>query len=319
MGLIVAVALAAAGPFVVTFTDHDKPEQKTNPLDLASSSATRFTSKFVDADGRAVRHDQGDDTTSTGQSYALLITAATGDRQAFDKSWTWAQSNLQQKTGLFASDWKNGTATDSNSSAIADLNITRALVVAARRFSDTKYSDMAKSIASAIEQNDVKRVGDKTVITSDTAIDTQAFDPRAISELQTLTSNEIWNSAATTAQLSIDTLIGSDSKKVPANWAQIDGSGSITPAPDNATTNPVYSSNAQHELIHLAESCNSSSRESAQRIWSVISRSRDARTATVLDLNGSIKDNTKSAVAALPLLREPTLRAMTFSSTRCST
>jgi endoglucanase len=47
--------------------------------------------------------------------------------------------------------------------------------------------------------------------------------------------------------------------------------------------------------VRLAESCDAADRTQASRMWSLISRSRDARAATALSLSGKVEDVTPSA------------------------
>src|SRR6266571_1756749 len=47
----------------------------------ARSSAQAFLDGYIDPDGRVVRRDQGGDTVSEGQSYAMLTAVALGDRR----------------------------------------------------------------------------------------------------------------------------------------------------------------------------------------------------------------------------------------------
>ena len=48
----------------------------------------------MDPDGRVVRRDQGGDTVSEGQAYAMLLAAAIGDRARFDRVWGWTRAHL---------------------------------------------------------------------------------------------------------------------------------------------------------------------------------------------------------------------------------
>lgn len=50
----------------------------------------------VDPDGRVVRHDQGGDTVSEGQAYAMLVAVAVGDHDTFTRVWAWTQQHLRR-------------------------------------------------------------------------------------------------------------------------------------------------------------------------------------------------------------------------------
>src|SRR5438067_11250923 len=75
-------------------------------------AGTDFFDHYVAADGRVVRHDQGGDTVSEGQAYALLLAARQGDHAAFHRVWRWTRGELQQRDGLFAWHWRDGRVID---------------------------------------------------------------------------------------------------------------------------------------------------------------------------------------------------------------
>src|SRR5207237_725785 len=62
---------------------------RPNLSEKAHAEAERFMRRYVDADGRVVRRDQGGDTVSEGQAYAMLLAVALDDRARFDRVWDW--------------------------------------------------------------------------------------------------------------------------------------------------------------------------------------------------------------------------------------
>src|SRR3954451_14911380 len=101
---------------------------------LAVLSATSFLDGYVAPDGRVVRRDQGGDTVGEGQAYGMAVAAALGDSARFDQIWGWTKANLQRPDGLLAFRWVNGAVRDHQAAADADLDATRALLVAGCRF-----------------------------------------------------------------------------------------------------------------------------------------------------------------------------------------
>jgi endo-1,4-beta-D-glucanase Y len=67
------------------------------------ASARAFLSRYVAADGRVLRRDQGGDVVSEGQAYAMLVSVAVGDRATFGRVWSWTRTHLQRRDGLLAS------------------------------------------------------------------------------------------------------------------------------------------------------------------------------------------------------------------------
>src|SRR5690348_4029051 len=55
----------------------------------ARASGVRFLDRYMDPDGRVVRHDQGGDSVSEGQAYAMLAAVAIDDRARFARAWRW--------------------------------------------------------------------------------------------------------------------------------------------------------------------------------------------------------------------------------------
>jgi endoglucanase len=64
-----------------------RARRTASPADRARAASQAFLGAYLDAGGRVVRRDQGGDTVSEGQAYAMLVAAATGDRQRFDLAW----------------------------------------------------------------------------------------------------------------------------------------------------------------------------------------------------------------------------------------
>ena len=65
-----------------------------------------FLNGYLEPDGRVARRDQGGDTVSEGQAYAMLVAAALNDRQRFTRVWAWTKRNLVREDGRLAWRWK---------------------------------------------------------------------------------------------------------------------------------------------------------------------------------------------------------------------
>ena len=97
-------------------------------------SADRFLEEFVAEDGRVVRRDQGGDTVTEGQAYAMLVAAADGRRAALRPrlGLDAAQPPAPRRPALVAVE--DGRVADEQPAADADLDIAAALIRAAERF-----------------------------------------------------------------------------------------------------------------------------------------------------------------------------------------
>ncbi|MGB5974169.1 MAG: glycosyl hydrolase family 8, partial [Nodosilinea sp.] len=67
----------------------DSPQ---NELLLESWQAYR--SRFIQDDGRVIDREDSDRTVSEGQAYAMLRAVAVNDPATFDRTYSWAKSNL---------------------------------------------------------------------------------------------------------------------------------------------------------------------------------------------------------------------------------
>ncbi|HKY67257.1 MAG TPA: glycosyl hydrolase family 8, partial [Acidimicrobiales bacterium] len=129
-----------------------------------SAAADRFLSGYVDGDGRVVRHDEGGDTVSEGQAYALLVATAVDDESQFDRVWTWTRANLQRSDGLFAWRWADGEISDASSATDADVDIARALAMAGDRFDRPDLLEEARRVAAAVLEHETAEAGGRIVL-----------------------------------------------------------------------------------------------------------------------------------------------------------
>lgn len=127
LGLGAAATLQLiAGPASLERREAGEPSVTASAREQARAAADRFLDRYVDGEGRVVRHDQGGDTVSEGQAYALLLAAALGDRRRFALVWRWTRERLQRPDGLLSFLWRDGKVEDPQAAADADLDAARA-------------------------------------------------------------------------------------------------------------------------------------------------------------------------------------------------
>ncbi|MFQ4136087.1 glycosyl hydrolase family 8 [Nodosilinea sp. PGN35] len=130
--------------------------------DLLIESWQAYRSRFIQDDGRVIDREDGDRTVSEGQAYAMLRAVAVNDPATFDRTYTWAKSNLArldeagEPTDLLWA-WKWGQrpdgswdALDPNFATDADIDAATALILAARRWSCPQYLDDARALLADI-------------------------------------------------------------------------------------------------------------------------------------------------------------------------
>jgi endoglucanase len=123
-----------------------------------------FLDRYVADDGRVVRHDQGGDTVSEGQAYAMLLAVAEDDERRFARVWEWTREHLRRPDGLLAWRWAGGRVVDDQPAADADLDAARALLLAGERFDEPSYSEQGRVLGDAVAEHETTQAADKTVL-----------------------------------------------------------------------------------------------------------------------------------------------------------
>ena len=126
--------------------------------DHAFAAAVSFLNRYELPSGRVVRFDQGADTVSEGEAYAMLLSVAAGIRPRFDAAWSWTQSHLLQPSGLLAWHWADGRVTDPQPASDADVDAAYALALAAGRFGEPADLQSAAALASAVVRQETVAV-----------------------------------------------------------------------------------------------------------------------------------------------------------------
>ena len=148
VGLAVLLALLVSGC-------GDSSSASDAATGTAQAAAQKFLRDYVQPDGEVVRFDQGNDTVSEGQSYAMLLSLAAGDQATFDKVWHWSADHLQRTDGLLAWQYASGRVVDPQPASDADLLAAWALDLAARRFAAPAYGQDSQRIRNGILATEV--------------------------------------------------------------------------------------------------------------------------------------------------------------------
>lgn len=215
-----------------------------------------------------MRRDQGGDTVSEGQAYAMLAAVAIGDRATFARVWRWTTAHLARDDGLLA--WRAG---DPQSAADADLDAAHALKLAADRWRRADYARASRRIADAMRGAEIR---DGVLVAGPWAEDRGVtnpsyFDPRA---LQALHMDDV--ARATRAALAPVWRTAD----APPDWATLaspappsgapsDGAGGRPPSaspsgpPGGGDGGPSYGYDAARVPIRLAASCDPADRRVA--------------------------------------------------------
>jgi endoglucanase len=160
-----------------------------------------YTRTFISADGRVSDPTANDNTTSEGQSYAMLRAVWMNDRTTFDSVWRWTQQHLWQGS-RFAFLW-NGGVQDDNSATDADQDIALALIFASHQWQDASYLGAAHQVLQSVWSNDIATVrgvsyadaGNWAATTDDAGVvlDPSYFAPYAYRIFAAVDSGHSWS------------------------------------------------------------------------------------------------------------------------------
>jgi endoglucanase len=248
-----------------------------SPQQQAEAAARRFLNRYVDGDGRVVRRDQGGDTVGEGQAYGMLMAAAIGDRRRFDKIWNWTQANLRRPDGLISFLWRDGHVVDPQAASDADLDGTRALLVAACRFNHPGYRREALGLGDAImkvevgsatfQGNPVLTAGPWAITPPPVTVDPSYFAPASFLALQAASKDPRWEGLATSARAITSKLMPGPGR-LPPDWAHLQGDTPVPIGdPSHPQSPPVFGFDAVRTLVRFAEDPNPAGRRIAARAW----------------------------------------------------
>lgn len=279
-----------------------------SPRAAAIDAVYQFFDGYLRDDGRVARHENGHDTTSEGQSYAMLLAVAARDQQKFDLVWNWTKNNLQTPGGSLAWHWGDGAVLDAQPAPDADLDAALALLLAARRFEEPDYRADAVRLAKAtLEESTVKRNG-RLYLTAGpwangppTYVNPsyQAF--RAFSQLASDTSDERWDQLTETGLEMITSLANPITGLMP-DWGELGNKRSMRPVPKPGSdeTSPTYGYDAVRTTVRLYHSCNQAHRKAAASLWPFFqARLEHGSLDSVLELDGRSVANEQHATAAI--------------------
>lgn len=243
-------------------------------------------------DGRVVRHDQGGDTVSEGQAWALLLAVALEDADRAEQIVDWTEEHLARDDGLLAWRWADGAVVDEQPAADADLVYAWALARGADVFDRTDWLDRADRLVDALADTSVVRTPDGPLLAAGPWAATETppvvnpsyLWPAPLRWAQERTGRLDGTLAATSALLS--RLVRDDTPLVP-DWVTVGGDGHVA-----ATGRPGQGGPPRHGLdavrtwVWLAGDCDPQVRALAARAAGQYDRD-PAHLMAVHDLDGT--------------------------------
>ncbi|MCW2572456.1 MAG: glycoside hydrolase family 8 [Frankiales bacterium] len=274
---------------------------------LAVQAAARFLHTYLDPSGRVVRRDQGGDTVSEGQAYALLLSVAIGDRASFERVWTWTRQHLQRTDGLLGFHWQNGHLVDATPAADADVQTAWALTLAGRRFDRPDLTAEARRLAGAIVTTEIgyDDRGRVTLAAGPWAIrpaqpivaEPGYWTPPAYAALAALTGDGRWK-ALTASDLDHLRVLTRGGLGLPPDWALLSHGAARPSASPDGKSAPQNGPDGMRATIWAG--CTRQGRRAVARGWPALAASA-TQAPLVRGLDGVVRDANRvplSAVAA---------------------
>lgn len=235
--LLLAAVLGIAAP--AGCAGHSAPQ----PTDraVALSAARAFLATYVDPDGRVVRRDQGGDTVSEGQGYALLLAVAVSDRGAVGRIWDWTRTHLQRPDALLSYLWRDGAVADPSPAADADTQVAWALTLAGARFGVPTWTADARRLAGAAAELEVGYDDSGAPLLAAGPFGAGGKSTPAVAEpgywaapamasLARLTGDRRWQDMGPSHARLLADLTGAGAR-LPADWVQVGAGGGARPVP----------------------------------------------------------------------------------------
>ncbi len=308
VALLVAVLVAALVTRDDTTDSSGPPSSSAVPTApelrtyTAAEAGRAFLTEYVRDDGQVVRTDQGGDTVSEGQAYAMLVAVGLGDPETFESVWSWTRKNLQRPDGLLSWRWEDGGVVDESSASDADLDAARALVLAGDRFGQPQYTAAGLDLGRAVLALETVQTAAGRILTAGQWAATEPYaynpsypSPGATAVLARASGDPRWaeldagSRAATAALLNLAPL--------PPDWAQVraDGTVEAMPGVQGRGQSVRYGYDAARTPIRFAESCDPADRALAAKMAEPLARGGDT---AELDLGGAPLGEGESVVAA---------------------
>ena len=294
-----AVVVIGLGCLFLWSSSTSPPSIENSTVRFAQSQALSFLNHYVASDGRVIRYDQGGDTVSEGQAYALLLAVATHQAARFASIWTWEKDNLQEPSGLFAYHWSNGVVVGTGAATDADLDTAWALVLGATAFDQPTYQKDGLAVAKAILANEtvvsngrLELVAGPWARTAPYSVDPSYFSPEAMTALATASADRRWTELATNSQLLVHDLEdGGSTRSLPPDWAQLSTTGVIVASPAPSGGVPIsYGLDAERVPVWYSADCSASGRALSADEWPIIEGLAASGAYQSYSLSGAVQE-----------------------------
>jgi endoglucanase len=302
VALLAAIPLAVSVYVLLSDGGDEVPGVDDGPRPATREAAADFLDRYVDEDGRVVRHDQGGDTVSEGQSYALLLAQVAQDRDTFRRVWEWTRSNLLRPDGLLASHADGERVLDRNPASDADLVTAWALLRAAGPGA-AELRRAGRRMAGAVLEREIAAPPAPELLAAGTwatgtpaSLNPSYWSLPAFAALSEATGEARWEELGTASVTALRALT-EEGRLLPPDWARAEGPAvSASASPNGDPPGVQYGPDAQRVSVWLAASCEPAARRLAAAWWPLLSGGETSG-ALALRTDGQVLNGTSTPLA----------------------
>jgi endoglucanase len=247
MAALALCTACASTPVAPPAREVSPPVTDSGAASLLRSTWLSYTRTFIQ-DGRVIDPRSDSNTTSEGQSYALLRAVWMNDRTTFDTVWTWTRAHLwDQASRRLGWLWgaSSGALLSHDSASDGDEDIALALVFGAHRWQDSSYMQAAQEVLDGIWSNDVATLDGTPYLVAGSwaaqgdphgpVVDPSYFAPYAYRIFAAVDGSHPWLSLVGSSYAALNAcsqaaLGAARSAGLPPNWCVLErGSGRALP------------------------------------------------------------------------------------------
>lgn len=211
---------------------------------VLNASWRYYKPHFIKSYGQVINPQKENQTTTEGQSSAMLRAVWESDRDTFDGVYAWTKDHFQYRTNdaLFSSVWgmkgEKETVLDSESASDGDQDIALALLFAYKRWGDEKYLVDAKRIINDIWRKEVVLVNGHYYLIAGTGakknggylINPSSYSPASYRIFSQVDPVHPWNVLAADTYYFLNRVGNEGVNNLPKNWVYLTGNGALQSA-----------------------------------------------------------------------------------------
>ena len=233
-----------------------------------------YRQEFIQDDGRVIDFEASDRTVSEGQAYAMIRAVLVDDRETFDQTLNWAENNLRRQQENEVVDqlwaWKWGQQTngqwgiiDQNFAIDADIDAVFALILAANRWQNPDYLELAKiKLGDIWNYSTVDVEGDRYLLPGPTSafekenyiyLNPSYLAPYAFRLFAQVDPDRNWQSLVDTSYQILEESASISAIDLPGDWVTLNlETGEFEPVPVGSSLRNQYGFDAYRVWWRIA-------------------------------------------------------------------